>query len=92
MCLFQSLDVIARGLADERVRVGRRYALYERARRLCEAPRSKFADQLARFQHDPVTPTPKVNHSLFIKAVLKDLTCLFCFDRCKFTYLYSTII
>ena len=68
--------MIARGLADERVRVGRRYALYERARRLCEAPRSKFADQLARFHHDPVTPTPKVSHSLIIKAVFKNVPSL----------------
>ena len=52
--------MIQRGLADETVRVGRRYALYERARKLCEAPKSKFVHRLVDFQHDPVAPTPEV--------------------------------
>ncbi|WAR06947.1 FAN1-like protein [Mya arenaria] len=55
-----SLDVIERGLAEERVRTGRRYALYERARKLCETPKSKFAGRMKKFTHEPVDPTPEV--------------------------------
>ncbi|XP_052808472.1 fanconi-associated nuclease 1-like [Mya arenaria] len=56
----KSLDVIERGLAEERVRTGRRYALYERARKLCETPKSKFAGRMKKFTHEPVDPTPEV--------------------------------
>ncbi|XP_052242261.1 fanconi-associated nuclease 1-like isoform X2 [Dreissena polymorpha] len=56
----KSLDVILRGLSDTRVHTGRRYAIYERARRLCEAPKSKFAHKIAEFHHEPVQPTPEV--------------------------------
>ncbi|XP_052244401.1 fanconi-associated nuclease 1-like isoform X3 [Dreissena polymorpha] len=56
----KSLYVILRGLSDTRVHTGRRYAIYERARRLCEAPKSKFAHRIAEFHHEPVQPTPEV--------------------------------
>ncbi|XP_013413515.1 fanconi-associated nuclease 1 [Lingula anatina] len=57
----KSLDVIAKGLADPLVRTGHRYALYQRAYRICTSPSGKqMKRRLEEFQHDHVKEAPKV--------------------------------
>ncbi|KAL4232527.1 Fanconi-associated nuclease 1 [Mactra antiquata] len=56
----KSFAVLKKGLSDVTVRTGRRLALYERARKICEAPKSKYADRMSEFNHDEVRPTPEV--------------------------------
>ncbi|XP_053396885.1 fanconi-associated nuclease 1-like [Mercenaria mercenaria] len=57
----KSMAVLKRGLLDPTVRTGRRLALYERARKICEAPKSKYADKINEFEHQNVLPTPEVH-------------------------------
>ena len=59
-----------RGLSDTTVRTGRRLALYERARKICEAPKSKYADRINDFEHLEVLPTPEVCLKYFINLLL----------------------
>ncbi|XP_064609302.1 fanconi-associated nuclease 1-like [Liolophura sinensis] len=56
----QSLAVIKEGLADEKVRVGHRYSLYWRAKKLCTGLKSKLTDQLADIEPVEIQEYPKV--------------------------------
>ena len=62
--------MLIRGLSDNTVRTGRRLALYERARKICEAPKSKYADKINNFEHLKVLPTPEVCLKYFINLLL----------------------
>lgn len=60
MFALQSLAVIKEALADEKVRVGHRYSLYWRAKKLCAALKSKLTDQLAHIEPVEIQEYPKV--------------------------------
>ncbi|GFS12920.1 fanconi-associated nuclease 1-like [Elysia marginata] len=56
----QSLEAAMSGLADPRVRVGHRLALYLRGKGICERPRLKLSHRLKECQHPHVKDLPKV--------------------------------
>ncbi|KAL3865763.1 hypothetical protein ACJMK2_043119 [Sinanodonta woodiana] len=56
----QSLEMIKEGLADPFVKTGHRLSLYQRAEKICNAPKSPYLTVLAELQHDDVLEAPKV--------------------------------
>ncbi|XP_021345966.1 fanconi-associated nuclease 1-like isoform X2 [Mizuhopecten yessoensis] len=56
----KALKCIGEGLEDEYLRTGHRLAVFQRAEKICTAPKSKFKDQLLNFHHEPVLDYPEV--------------------------------
>ncbi|KAK3608371.1 hypothetical protein CHS0354_030833 [Potamilus streckersoni] len=56
----QSLEMIKEGLADPFVKTGHRLSLYQRAEKICNAPKSPYLTVLAELQHYDVLEAPKV--------------------------------
>ncbi|XP_069137446.1 fanconi-associated nuclease 1-like [Argopecten irradians] len=56
----KALKCIGEALDDKYVRTGHRLALYQRAEKICTAPKSKFKEKMDNFYHDPVLDYPEV--------------------------------
>ncbi|XP_062580052.1 fanconi-associated nuclease 1-like [Saccostrea cucullata] len=56
----KALEAAASGLRDNTVTAGRRLALYQRAEKICTAPKSKFKDRLKKLPDVGVKATPEV--------------------------------
>ncbi|XP_033750613.1 fanconi-associated nuclease 1-like [Pecten maximus] len=56
----KTLKCIGEALEDKYVRTGHRLALFQRAEKICTAPKSKFREQLVTFHHEPVVDYPEV--------------------------------
>ncbi|XP_061172918.1 fanconi-associated nuclease 1-like [Saccostrea echinata] len=56
----KALEAVASGLRDKSVTAGRRLALYQRAEKICNAPKSKFKDRLKKLPDEGVKATPEV--------------------------------
>ena len=55
------MEAVESGLKDRSVTAGRRLALYQRAEKICTAPRSKFKDRLKKLPDESVKLTPEVH-------------------------------
>lgn len=58
--IFQALEAVESGLKDDLVTAGRRLALYQRAEKICTAPKSKYKDRIKKLTDESVKPTPEV--------------------------------
>ncbi|XP_060082746.1 fanconi-associated nuclease 1-like [Ylistrum balloti] len=56
----KTLKCVKEGLEDKYVKTGHRLALFQRAEKICSAPKSKFKEQLVTFHHEPVVEFPEV--------------------------------
>lgn len=56
----KALEAVESGLKDDLVTAGRRLALYQRAEKICSAPKSKYKDRLKKLMDESVRPTPEV--------------------------------
>ena len=67
MFLLQALDYIKVGLTDPNIRAGHRYALFQRAQKICHAPSNKkLRRRWQEFSEDVmalVAEAPKVRES-----------------------------